>query len=124
MSELTDVEDRIGGSWWPKRKTAAMARGEGCDLIDEAGRRYLDFTSAYGTLPLGYGHPELVAALCRQAAELSACPSNLYSAPRARYLARLAGFLPSQLGHVFLCNSGTEANEAAIKFAALATSRA
>ena len=123
MSALTDAEDRIAGTWWTKRRTPAMARGEGCELIDEQGRRYLDFTSAYGTSPLGYGHPELVRALCAQAEQLAACPGNLYSAPRAHYLERLAGFLPEHLSSVFLCNSGTEANEAAIKFAALATGR-
>ena len=123
MSELTEAEDRIAGTWWTKRRTPAMARGEGCELIDEEGRRYLDFTSAYGTSPLGYGHPELVRAIREQTEELNACPSNLYSAPRARYLERLAAFLPEHLTGVFLCNSGTEANEAAIKFAALATGR-
>ncbi len=123
MSTLTETEDRYTGTWWPKRTTTAFERGSGCELFDEDGAAYLDLTAGYGTLPLGYSHPEVVAAISDQAQRLNACPNNLYSGPRARYLEKLASFLPDHLGRVFLCNSGTEANEAAIKFAVLATER-
>ena len=123
MSHLTETEDHFSGAWWPKRKTLAFERGQGCELFDEDGTPYLDLTAGYGTLPLGYSHPEVTSAISEQAQTLNACPNNLYSAARARYLEKLGDFLPAHLDRVFLCNSGTEANEAAIKFALLATGR-
>lgn len=117
------AEDRRLGTWAPRRPTPPMVGGEGCELIAENGDRYLDLTAGYGVCCLGYNHPALVEAIRRQADRLTFCPLNVSSAVRAEYVETLASVLPDALDRVFLCNSGTEAVEGAIKFAALATGR-
>ncbi len=125
MSTTADLlvtrEAELLGGWIPQRPIASVIRGEGVWLIDAAGRRYLDFTSGYGTAPLGHAHPALTAAIAKQAALLLACPTLFPCAVRARFLEELSAAVG--LPHLFLCNSGTEAIEAGLKFARLATGR-
>ena len=92
-----------------------VERGDGCFLMDEEGRRYLDFISGIGVNALGYGHPRLLSEL-RDQAELCIHTSNLH---RHRYQGELAAKLKawSGLDLVFLSNSGSEAIEAALKAA-------
>ena len=120
---IEQTEDRLSGGWTPRRPTAAIIRGEGCWLTAADGRKYLDLTSGYGVTPLGHCHPAVTRAIQEQAERLIACPTFLYNEQRALFLEVLAGVLPSGLDSVFLCNSGAEATEAAIKFAALTTGR-
>jgi len=97
------------------RLPVAFVRGEGCRLFDEAGKSYLDGMAGVAVNTLGHGHPELVAALAEQVARLIHA-SNLYRIVEAEQLSdRLASL--SGMGEVFFCNSGCEANEAAIKLA-------
>jgi len=117
------IEKELGGILVPRRGEHAMVRGEGCWLWDDAGRRHLDLTASYGTAPLGHSHPALVAAIREQAGRLIALSVNFYNDRRAELLAALGARLPAHFAHFFLCNSGTEANEAALKFAHLATQR-
>lgn len=92
-----------------------MERGEGVYLYDVRGRRYLDFTAGIAVCALGHAHPQITATLAEQAGTLIHC-SNLYENPQQNRLAtRLAEL--SGLDQAFFCNSGTEANEAAIKLA-------
>jgi acetylornithine/N-succinyldiaminopimelate aminotransferase len=97
------------------RAPVTFVRGEGCELIDECGRRYLDFAAGIGVCALGHAHPAITEAIAEQAGRLVHC-SNLYhhepAGQLATELARRSGF-----ARVFFCNSGTEANEAAIKLA-------
>ncbi|MBA4143208.1 MAG: aspartate aminotransferase family protein [Nitrosospira sp.] len=94
-----------------------FARGEGVWLWDEAGKRYLDALAGVAVCGLGHCHPKLVAAICRQAGALIHT-SNLYHIGKQEQLAtRLA--LLSGMDNAFFCNSGAEANEAAIKLARL-----
>lgn len=99
------------------RPALTLVRGSGAQVWDDAGNRYLDFTSGIAVSALGHCHPHWVAAVQRQAAELIHV-SNLFRNPNqgelARRLVKLAG-----PGRVFFCNSGTEANEALIKLARL-----
>ncbi|MBL8211699.1 MAG: acetylornithine/succinylornithine family transaminase [Bryobacterales bacterium] len=99
-----------------------IERGEGCYLMDTAGRRYLDFISGIGVNALGYGDPAIVHAIQDQAARCLHT-SNLHSHRYQRELAaRLAQW--SGLEQVFFSNSGAEAMEAALKCArALANRR-
>jgi acetylornithine/N-succinyldiaminopimelate aminotransferase len=92
-----------------------VERGEGCYLVDPAGRRYLDFLSGIGVNALGHGHPAIVGAICEQA-RLCVHTSNLH---RHQYQDELATRLAhwSGLDRVFLSNSGAEAMEAALKAA-------
>jgi acetylornithine/LysW-gamma-L-lysine aminotransferase len=100
-----------------------LVRGEGAHLWDDRGRRYIDCVAGHGCASLGHGHPAWVEAVTRQAAELVSCPAAFDHELRDRYLAHLALAAPAGLGRAFLCNSGAEAVEAALKFARFATGR-
>jgi N2-acetyl-L-lysine aminotransferase (EC 2.6.1.-) len=100
-----------------------LVRGAGAHVWDSDGRRYLDCTAAYGVASLGHCHPAVVAAISQQAATLIACSGSFGNDQRAWLYADLARVLPSGLTRVFFCNSGAEANEAALKFARLTTGR-
>ncbi len=99
------------------RQPVSFARGEGVWLWDDAGRKYLDAVAGVAVNALGHAHPRLAQALCEQARTLIHT-SNLYQIPKQEQLAerlcRLAG-----MDKAFICNSGAEANEAAIKLARL-----
>jgi len=97
------------------RADVAFERGDGCWLTATTGERYLDFGGGIAVASLGYSHPHLVEALTTQAAKLWHT-SNLFQTPEGERLARrLADATFADL--VFFCNSGAEANEAAIKMA-------
>jgi len=92
-----------------------MARGEGCALYDVDGRRYLDMTAGVAVCVLGHGHPGLADAIAAQARRLVHV-SNLYYIEAQLQLAEALS-RRAFAGRVFFCNSGTEANEAALKLA-------
>jgi len=97
------------------RAPVTFVRGEGCELIDARGNRYLDFIAGIAVCALGHAHPAIADAVAEQANTLVHA-SNLYhhepSGTLARTLVERSG-----LARAFFCNSGTEANEAAIKLA-------
>ncbi len=99
------------------RLPVAFARGEGVWLWDEQGKRYLDAVAGVAVNSLGHAHPKLVQAICDQAGQLIHT-SNLYQIPRQEQLAAKLAQL-SGMDKAFFCNSGAEANEAAIKLARL-----
>ena len=98
-----------------RRLPVTFVRGRGCLLYDDAGRAYLDLVAGIAVNLLGHAHPDVVAAVSRQSAELIHT-SNLYlTRPQIELARRLVELsFPSR---VFFCNSGAEANEAAIKLA-------
>jgi len=99
------------------RSPLTLVRGEGIHVWDDTGRRFLDFTSGIAVNTLGHCHPDWVAAVQQQAAQLIHV-SNLFRNPQQGELARrLVGYAGP--GRVFFCNSGAEANEALIKLARL-----
>ena len=97
-----------------------FVRGSGTELWDDGGRRYLDFLCGLAVTSLGHSHPIVAEALARQATELLHV-SNLFANPRALEAAtKVDQLLAETTGHegqVFFCNSGAEANEAALKLA-------
>ena len=99
------------------RQPVAFVRGEGAYLWDETGKRYLDAVAGVAVNALGHGHPKLVKAVSEQAASLIHS-SNLYRILRQEELADKLCAL-SGMDKAFFCNSGCEANEAAIKLARL-----
>lgn len=99
-----------------RRFPILVAKGEGCHLIAEDGRRYLDFTSGISVNALGYNHPVLREAIQKAAASGVLHTSNFYRTLPGEELAR-ALVERSFASRVFFCNSGAEANEAAFKFA-------
>jgi predicted acetylornithine/succinylornithine family transaminase len=99
-----------------RRQPIALVRGEGSHVWDADGRRYLDLFPGWGCNILGYSPPRLVRALQDQAARLIHVPNTWYIEQQGRF----AEFLCSRsFGKAFFCNSGAEANEAAIKLARL-----
>jgi LysW-gamma-L-lysine/LysW-L-ornithine aminotransferase len=100
-----------------------IVRGLGAEVWDEAGRRYVDCVAGQGSANLGHCHPAVVRAVQEQAARLLSCPATLGNDARAALLRRLAEVTPPGLDRFFLCNSGTEAVEAAMKAARLTTGR-
>ena len=99
------------------RLPVSFVRGEGSYLYDDAGKRYLDALTGIAVCGLGHAHPKVAQAIAEQASTLLHT-SNLYRIPSQERLAtRLCGI--SGMDNVFFCNSGAEANEAALKIARL-----
>ena len=99
-----------------ERAPMQFVRGEGVDLIDSEGKRYLDFTSGIAVNALGYGDAGIASAISSALATGLIHTSNLYrTAPGERLAEMLTGL--SFASKVFFCNSGAEANEGAFKFA-------
>ncbi|MGY3749482.1 acetylornithine transaminase [Vagococcus acidifermentans] len=94
------------------RQPVEFVKGESVFLFDSNGEKYLDFTSGIGVANLGYTQPELIAALTEQAGLLWHTPNLYRNSLQEKVAAQLAG---SRDMLAFFCNSGTEANEAAIK---------
>jgi acetylornithine/N-succinyldiaminopimelate aminotransferase len=97
------------------RAPITIVAGEACELIDDRGRRYLDFIGGLAVSALGHAHPAIAEAIAAQARTLTHA-SNLYQHEPAATLARELTERSGMSG-AFFCNSGTEANEAAIKLA-------
>ncbi|WP_069802943.1 [LysW]-lysine hydrolase [Thermogemmatispora onikobensis] len=119
---LMDLE-RLHTSGVYNKRPVEIVRGEGALLWDARGRCYIDCAAGHGVANIGHGRAEIAAALAAQAQRLITCPESVYNDVRARLLERLAQLMPSGLQRFFLCNSGAEAVEGAIKFARLATGR-
>ncbi|OGA39348.1 MAG: acetylornithine aminotransferase [Betaproteobacteria bacterium RIFCSPLOWO2_12_FULL_68_19] len=98
------------------RQNVAFVRGEGVWLWDEEGRRYLDALAGIAVNTLGYGHPKLKKALLERVASGVLHTSNLWRIPEQEAAAERVAAITG-LDEVFFCNSGLEANEAAIKIA-------
>jgi acetylornithine/N-succinyldiaminopimelate aminotransferase len=97
------------------RQPVVLTRGRGCRVWDSEGKSYLDFIGGIAVCCLGHGHPRVVRALCRQAEALFHVSNLYYTAPQVDLAAWLVDH--SFADRVFFCNSGAEANEAAIKLA-------
>ena len=105
------------------KQPIVLERGEGARVWDTEGREYIDCIAGHGVMNLGHAHPAVVRAICDQAARLVSCPNGFFNDRRAELLASLVDIAPRGLDRAYLCNSGAEAVEAAIKFARLATGR-
>jgi acetylornithine/LysW-gamma-L-lysine aminotransferase len=118
--QIQELEDQYTSGLYTKRPLA-IVRGRGAHLWDAEGREYIDCVGGQGTANIGHANPQVVLAIAEQAATLISCPEMFYNDRRAaleQKLCQLSGF-----PRVFLCNSGAEAIEAALKFARLATGR-
>jgi acetylornithine aminotransferase/acetylornithine/N-succinyldiaminopimelate aminotransferase len=114
FDQIAELEKKVLVPTYDRLPILAV-RGEGCVLVDDGGKKYLDFLGGLAVNALGYAHPEILAVL-RDEAQSLLHVSNLlyhrYQAPLAEKLASLAG-----LDRVFLANTGTEAIEGTIKLA-------
>jgi acetylornithine/N-succinyldiaminopimelate aminotransferase len=114
LAELQELDERWVMPTYG-RAPVEFVRGEGALLWDADGREYLDFFAGLGVHNAGHCHPRITAAVAEQAARLAGVSNLYYSEPGIRLAERLSA--SSLGGKVFLCNSGTEANECAIKLA-------
>ncbi|PSQ21635.1 aspartate aminotransferase family protein [Halobacteriales archaeon QS_8_65_32] len=103
------------------QKPIRIERGEGPYLYGEDGTEYLDFGASYACVPLGHSHPAVTAAATDQLERLTYVQGSYPVAARDALTEGLSGLAPGDAEYVWLCNSGTEANEAALKFARSAT---
>ncbi|MDZ7745168.1 MAG: aspartate aminotransferase family protein [Halobacteriales archaeon] len=104
-------------------KPIPMESGTGATLTARDGTEYLDFGASYACTPVGHCHPDVVDAITEQAKELLYVQASYPQAARTALYDQLAAVAPGDIDNVWLCNSGTEANEAALKFARSATNR-
>ena len=105
------------------KRPVAIVRGEGARIWDSEGREYIDCVAGHGVGIVGHCNPAVVEAIRQQAGVLITCPEIFHNDVRARLLERLVSLAPQGLERAFLCNSGTEAVEAALKLARLSTGR-
>jgi acetylornithine/LysW-gamma-L-lysine aminotransferase len=104
-------------------KPIRIDRGEGPYLYADDGTEYLDFGASYACTPLGHAHPAVVEAATEQLRELFYVQASYPHDARDELYEKLAASAPGDVDYTWLCNSGTEANEAALKFARSATGR-
>lgn len=105
------------------KRPLTLVRGLGSTVWDDAGRPYLDATSGQGVALIGHSHPAVARAVAEQAATLITCTESFSNDRRAALYEVLTALLPPGFGRFFLCNSGAEANEAALKLARQITGR-
>jgi acetylornithine/LysW-gamma-L-lysine aminotransferase len=120
--DIQDLENKHTSGVYAKRDLI-ISHGVGAQLFDHAGRAFIDCVGGQGAANLGHGHPVIAAAIAAQAEQLISCPEMFFNAQRAELQARLAEITPEGIERVFLCNSGTEAVEAALKFARVLSNR-
>ncbi|GER27413.1 acetylornithine aminotransferase [Striga asiatica] len=109
---IADEKKFIVGTY--SRVPLVLSSGKGCKLYDVEGREYLDLSSGIAVNALGHGDPDWLQAVTQQADVLTHVSNVYYSVPQVELAKRLVA--GSFADRVFFCNSGTEANEAAIKF--------
>jgi acetylornithine/N-succinyldiaminopimelate aminotransferase len=116
------LEDRYQLATYKKMPIVAE-RGEGVWLYAGDGEKYLDLYGGHAVAGTGHSHPHVVAAIQKQAEKLLFYSNLVYSEARARAAEKLVGIAPPKLTKAFFCNSGTEANENAMRMARMATGR-
>lgn len=122
FTEVAALEDRYQLATYKKMPIVAE-RGSGVWLYAADGQKYLDLYGGHAVAGTGHSHPHVVAALREQADKLLFYSNLVYSAARARAAEKLASIAPAPLAKIFFCNSGTEANENAMRMARFATGR-
>ena len=122
LHDITELEDRYQLATYKKMPIVAK-RGEGCWIFTNDGERYLDLYGGHAVAGTGHCHPHVVKAIKRQADDLLFYSNLVYSEPRARAAEKLVSIAPKSLTKAFFCNSGTEANENAMRMARMASGR-
>jgi len=122
MNDFKKTEDLYGLNLFQKREIALL-RGQNARVWDESGKEYIDCTSGHGVASIGHANQKIVDALTDQAARIITCTGSFYNDKRAALMEKLVSISPPHLKRVFLCNSGTESLEAALKFARISTGK-
>ena len=122
MNSVFATEDQFQLATYKKMPIAAE-RGEGVWIYTTEGDKYLDLYGGHAVAGTGHCHPHVVQAIREQADKLLFYSNLVYSDARARAAERLVSVAPAALTKAFFCNSGTEANENAMRMARMATGR-
>jgi len=105
------------------RRDVVLVKGKGARVWDDQGNEYIDMAAGISVANVGHSNDKVVEAISKQAATLITCPNTFYNDTKANFLEKLFSIAPKNLTKAFLTNSGTEAIEAAIKFARLNTKK-
>ncbi|HEU4713740.1 MAG TPA: aspartate aminotransferase family protein [Pyrinomonadaceae bacterium] len=122
MKSVVETEDQFQLATYKKMPIAAE-RGEGVWIYTSEGDKYLDLYGGHAVAGTGHCHPHVVQAIREQAETLLFYSNLVYSDARARAAAKLVSVAPKALTKAFFCNSGTEANENAMRMARMSTGR-
>src|SRR5438045_148159 len=122
LEKTTSLEERYQLATYKKMPIVAE-RGEGVWIYASNGDRYLDLYGGHAVAGTGHWHPPVVKAIREQTEKLLFYSNLVYSEARARAAQKLVSIAPSSLTKAFFCNSGTEANENAMRMARMATGR-
>ena len=120
-NEIIDIETKHSAGTYAKQPLV-IVRGQGASLFDVDGNEYLDCSSGHGVANLGHGNPKVADAIYKQASTLITLFESFPNDKRAELMQKLTSLVDG-LDRVFLCNSGTEAVEASLKFARISTGR-
>ena len=122
MIDNQSIEDQYALPIFPKRGIT-LVKGKNAKLWDDQGKEYIDCMAGQGVVNIGHCNEKVAQAIADQAQKLITCTGSFYSDQRAQLIQKLVDITPKNLNKVFLCNSGTESVEAAIKFARLASGK-
>ncbi len=122
MKSVVEIEDEFQLATYKKMPIAAE-RGDGVWIYTTDGEKYLDLYGGHAVAGTGHCHPHVVQAIREQSEKLLFYSNLVYSDARARAAERLVSIAPAALTKAFFCNSGTEANENAMRMARMATGR-
>ncbi|MEO8666163.1 MAG: acetylornithine/succinylornithine family transaminase [Ignavibacteria bacterium] len=122
MKNYKTIQDKFELNVFPKRDIL-IVEGKNDILIDDTGKEYIDCVSGNGVANIGHSNEKITKAISEQAAKLITCPGIFYNDRKAELLEKLISISPENLTRAFLSNSGTEAVEAALKFARFVTGK-
>jgi acetylornithine aminotransferase/acetylornithine/N-succinyldiaminopimelate aminotransferase len=122
VADVIALEERYQLATYKKMPLVAE-RGEGVWIYSSDGEKYLDLYGGHAVAGTGHSHPQVVTAIREQAGKLMFYSNLVYSEARARAAEKLVSVAPVELTKAFFCNSGTEANENAMRMARMATGR-
>lgn len=106
-----------------KKRPMDIVKGKGAVLWNSSGEEFLDFGASYGVCNIGHCNEKVVNAIRNQSEKLLYVYGFFYNPVRARFMQKLTSLFPENLSKAFLCNSGTESVEAALKFARASTKK-
>ena len=122
FDEIKDIEEQFQLATYKKRDIA-VERGKGAWVWTSEGEKYLDLYGGHAVCATGHSHPHIVKAIAEQAGKVLFYSNLVFSEVRARAAEKLVSLAPATLTKAFFCNSGTEANENAMRMARMATGR-
>ena len=115
LAELQELDAAHSFQNYGTRLPYTFVRGQGARLWDDKGREYLDFLGGIAVVVMGHNHPRITEAICQQAGQILHTSNFFYIEPQVKLAAKLSEMSGGM--RAFFCNSGAEANEAAIKIA-------